>query len=488
MRTALALVAAATVAACGDDGGNTTRDAAVDAKSFDAPPDADLDIGGSWVDRYISASGTAAVSNCQVAPTGVVIDPATAATTPYAGACKADGTFRIIAPASLGAYFLRLGTSFYETTKRTGLDLSTDHLGRSDIGPIAGVTLNINMLGMDPWAAGDAVYAFSSNIGFSQPITFTTGAPNNGDTALNSVTASWNGYKIDSGKLDTLMLMQIGVHTTAGGLGYTSLDRAFGVPPFTMANNTATAINGVFSAPTAASLQLRIDSASFNQFATVVNPNVTNKTIDGSLFATVSTDAKAPPPLLAFSVPTTGVASLDFGTLSYGDPFATQWQRLMRVQAVFSVPYTYAGISGSRSATMTRVVTRATAAAGIIDAVLGPPTAPTIDNVDAFSATTSTTVPKLTWSPPALGTPTDYEVQAYEVTINGSTLKFTSVLKLTTKQTSVRIPEGLLLGQRQYIFSIASRIRQGVDIYATPLQAGDTSSSAETLTALVTTN
>ncbi|HTL33322.1 MAG TPA: hypothetical protein VL326_09365, partial [Kofleriaceae bacterium] len=81
--------------------------------------------------------------------------------------------------------------------------------------------------------------------------------------------------------------------------------------------------------------------------------------------------------------------------------------------------------------------------------------------------------------------PTDYEVQAYEVSLNGSSLKFTPVLKLTTKQTTVRIPTGMLLGQRPYIFSITARIRTGIDIYTTPLQAGDTAASAEVLTALV---
>jgi hypothetical protein len=59
---------------------------------------------------------------------------------------------------------------------------------------------------------------------------------------------------------------------------------------------------------------------------------------------------------------------------------------------------------------------------------------------------------------------------------------------MTTKQTSVRIPAGFLLGQRQYVFSIKSRIRTGVDIYTTPLRNGSSSASAETLTALVTTN
>jgi hypothetical protein len=256
-----------------------------------------------------------------------------------------------------------------------------------------------------------------------------------------------------------------------------------------MANNTAATISGAFTTPTASSLQLRVDSGSFNQFAAVSNPNATTTTLDGSLSATVSPDAKGAPALVAFGTPTNGVASVDFGTLTFGDPFPTGWKRMMRVQAVFQVPFTYAGITTNRGATMTRIASYATANTTIIDAILSPPTSPKFDDLDAHTATTVSLVPKLSWSAPTLGTPTDYEVQVYEVTVvNLSSLKFSSVLKLTTKQTTVRIPVGVLLGQRQYVFSITARMRQGIDIYTTPLQNGETSATAETLTALVTTN
>jgi hypothetical protein len=485
MVTALMVVAAA--AACGDDGGTPlTHDAAVDSpRMIDAPPDADMDVAGSWIDRYVAQNGTTVVAMCNVAPSAVVIDPTTAVLTTYNGVCKPDGTFRIMS-GMLGTYYLRLGSSFYETNHRKDLDFSIDHLGRSDVAAVTGVTLNLSASGMNPWAPGDGLYAFSSNIGFAQVVTFTSGSPNNGDTTLTA-TAPWNGYKIDGGKLDTLQLLQLGSHTTIGGLAYTSLDRVLAAPPFTMANNSSSSITGAFGMPTPGSLNLRIDVASFNQFSAATNPTTTTKTMDGSLFATVSTDAKASPSLLSFGMTTSSIASLDFGTLAYGDPFPVGWQRVMRVQAGFQVPYTYSGITTPRSATITRYVTKATADAGIIDAVIGPPTSPTFDDQDAFTATQVTTVPKLSWGAPTFGTPTDYEVQVYEVSVNGSALKFTSVLKLTTKQTTVRIPENVLLGQRQYVFSITARIRQGIDIYTTPLKSGETSASAETLTALVTT-
>ena len=473
--------------ACGGGGDQGTPDGAVDATQMtDAPPDANLDVAGSWIDRYITESGTSMVPMCTVAPNGVVIDTTTGGTTLHPGACKADGTFRIMPAANLGTYYLRLGSSYYETNKRMGIDFSTDHLGRADVVPVAGVVLNLSLTNLEPWEVGDTIYAFSSNIGYSQVVSFTSGAPSNNATTITG-TAPWSGFKIESNKLDTLTLLQVGAHTTGGGLGYTSLDRVFGAAPFTMGTGTPSTISGAFTTPTASSLQLRVDSSGFNQFATVANPNATTKTMDGSLTATVSADAKGAPALLSFGAPTNGVTSLDFGTLAFGDPFPTTWQRLMRVQAVFQVPYSFAGITTNRGATMTRLVPYATANTTTLDAVLGPPTGPMFDDVNAHTATEISLVPRLAWFPPTLGTPTDYEVQVYEVSVNGSALKFTSVLKLTTKQTSVRIPTGVLLGQRQYVFSIIARMRQGVDIYTTPLRLGDTSATAETLTALVTT-
>ncbi|HTL33464.1 MAG TPA: hypothetical protein VL326_10080, partial [Kofleriaceae bacterium] len=391
MRTVTAVLVFA--AACGDDGGQVMHDAAPVDMMIDVPADANLDLGGTWIDRYVSASGTATVAVCTSSPTAVIVDMTSAGLMSFPGACKADGSFRIVGPPMmLGTYYMRLGTSFYETNKRMGLDFSTDHLGRSDITAATGVTLNFSMTGMDAWAAGDGLYAFSTNVGYSQPLAFTTGAPSNGETTLVA-TAPWSGYKVESAKQDALAIAQLGAHTTGGGLAYTSLDRVFNAPPFTMANGATANVFGAFTTPTAATLQLRIDTASFNTFATVANPTVTTKTMDGALFASVSNDAKSPPSLLTFGVPTTGIASLDFGTLSYGDPYPAAWDRLVRVQAQFPVSYTYAAIASTRNATMTRVVTRATADANVIAAVLGPPTAPKFDGADAFTTTDISTVP-----------------------------------------------------------------------------------------------
>lgn len=486
MRTGLVLVA--TLVACDGPIEHPLVDAGIDNEpDAEVPVDAMVGIHGTWRDNYITSTGTTAQSVCGAAPTAVVVDQTTAMTTPYTGACKSDGSFRIDAPGNLGTYYLRVQGVLYETTKHAGLDLSTDHLGRSDVAGINGAKLAFDLTNLDTWAAGDVLMAFAPNIGFHQNLSFQAGGPTAGATTLTG-TSPWFGYKIEAAKSDVIQIVQLGTHTTGSGYSYLSLDRAYDIPAFTMASNTTQDVSGSFAAPPAATLALNVNVASFNQFATVANPSSAQSTIAGSAYAAPSPDVIPSPSLISFARDSSSPATMNFGTLAYGDPFPADWDRYVKIQEAFAVPYTWNNVSGTFNAQMTRVMTKAEAEANIIDAKLGPPREPKLEGDDAFTKTNISPVPVVSWLPPLLGTPTDYEVQVYEVQVSGSTLKFIPTLRLATKQTSVRIPSGYLLGQRQYVFVIRARSRDSVDMYATPLRAGTSTSTAETLSALVTTD
>lgn len=484
MRWALGLVAM--VAAC-DGAPNMPVDAGADGREIDAPPDADTSIGGMWRDNYFTVNGPMAVSACDLAPSAIVVDATTAQVTPYSGACKPDGSFRIKAPG-LGTYYLNVQGALYETTRHTGIDLSTDHLGRDDLGVAADASLDLNLTGLDAWQAGDVLTAFAPNIGYSRNLQFASGGPQNGGTNLVG-TSPWQGHKLEAAKSDALQIVQLGVHTTAGSLSYVSLDRVYNAQPFTTANNTTQTLGGAFTAPPPGTVTLAVDVDSFDQFATAASPAVAQDTIAGTLYAAPSAEvAVVSPSLISFARDSSSVQALDFGQLGYGDPFPSAWQRYVKIQQAFAVPYTWNNVTGTMNAQMTRVLTKADAEASPIDAKLGPPRNPKLGGVDAFTATNISPVPVVSWDPPALGTATDYDLVVYEVQVSGSTLKFVTTLRMTTKQTSVRVPEGYLLGQRQYIFVIRARARDGADLYETPLRAGSSVSTAETLTALVTTD
>lgn len=480
------VVTCGALAACGDDGGTPVRDDGgllVDSRDIDAPVDANLEITGTWLDTYVTLTGSSTVPSCALAPTAVVIDQTTGAVATYVGSCKADGTFRITTPPSIGTYYIKLGTSWFETNKHSGIDLSSEHLGRSDIASVTSASLAVDMTNMAPWATGDALFAFAANNGDVVRLDVT---PATSATTVQG-TQAWTGSKVDAAKGDTVQLVQLGVHQTGSGLVYQTLDRAF-TATATMANNATSTISGAFTTTTTTSQQIRINNASFNAFSTAVNPNVTTRTFDGAMYASPSTDTPRSPSMFAFTASGAGVASMNFGTMSIVDPYPAAWKRLVRIQEAYVVPYSLNGVNSAVNAIASRVLPASTADTTIIDAILGPPSSPKLDSVDAFTATHISPVVKVSWSAPTLGTPTDYEIQVYDVTIDGTSLELTSVIKLTTKLTTLRIPAGVLLGGRQYVFSIRSRIRENVDIYTTPLRVGETSSSAEVLTAIVTTD
>jgi hypothetical protein len=255
-----------------------------------------------------------------------------------------------------------------------------------------------------------------------------------------------------------------------------------------MNDNTQHAINGAFNTAPASSLNLTINVGTFNNFSADIAPSVGSRSIQGSLFAAISTDVIESPAMFSFAQSSEGVTSMAFGSVSVGDPFPAAWKRLVKIQVAYSVPYMWNGISGSMNATVARVLSKAAAEAGTVAAELGPPTQIKFDADNAMAETAISPVPLLSWSPPSSGSATDYEVQAFEVKTGGGTLTFSPVLRMITKSTSVRIPNGYLLGQRPYVFSIRASARTNSDVATTPLRAGTEWASAEALTALVTTD
>jgi hypothetical protein len=486
MRTYVAVVAL--VAACdGPIKDNSIQpDAAVDPDAI-VGPDAPPSVDGVWRDTYYTTAGpVTAMSSCNNAPQALAVDASNATVTMYNGTCKPDGTFKIEAPGNLGTYYLKVAGVLYETNKRNGIDLSTDKLGRSDVAAITGVTLDLDMTNAQSWTTGDVLVIFGANIGYRQNLVLTSGTPTPGATTVDAA-ASWNGYKIEATKSDGLQLYQLGKHTTGTGYDYASLDRVYTAPALTMENNMPVSLTGAFTTATAGSVALSIDAASFNQFGNIAAPTISTKTVSGFTYATPSTDTIDSPPLISFAQNSDGLTTMTFGTLAYTDPFPSSWSRMVKISVGFTVPYSLNGINGSFNANVTKVVTKQAAEAGAIIAAMGPPTQVKLDGVSAFTVTSVTSVPMITWSAPSVGNATDYEVQIYEVKTSNNALTFTSVLRMVTKQTSVRIPQGYLLGQRSYIVAVRSRNRQGVDVYTTPLRNGSSYSTAETLSALVTT-
>jgi hypothetical protein len=478
-----------TVVACGGGGGSSP-----DAPPIDAPPDiapdADTSVTGTWVDTYYPTSGAVMTPACTSAPVAIVVNPNNGVYDSYPGTCHADGSFTVATPPGVTDYYLRVAGGLYAMTARGGLMLGTDHLGRSDAAGISGVELSLNLYGMQPWALGDVIMVWSENVGFYESLVFDSNAPNVSDTTLTG-TAPWYGDQLVAAKSDVLQVFQLGKHTSAS-LGYVTLDRAYTAAPFTMlaiaTSHIPSAGMDTFVTPSASTMHISIDVPSWDGFASQVTPNTTTHTIAANIFAAVSPDVLPSPPLFSYSQDSSTLGAIDFGTVSFTDPFPAAWQRRIRVSETFSTDYMFNGATGSLNAVMQEIVPLSAAEAGTIAATVGPPRNITIDGGGFFTSTFVNQAPVVAWDAPTLGTPTDYEVTVYEAHVNATQLTFSTTLRLVTKATSVKLPAGYLLGQRQYVFKVTSHSRLGVDVGLTPQHGGGRAISAEVLSSLVTTN
>ena len=88
---------------------------------------------------------------------------------------------------------------------------------------------------------------------------------------------------------------------------------------------------------------------------------------------------------------------------------------------------------------------------------LGPVLSPTIAGRDWFQSQAGVGVtPRLSWQPPALGIATQYEVDLYELRLNGTATAQAFVAALFVADPAVTIPPGLLEAGKYYVIRITA--------------------------------
>ena len=118
--------------------------------------------------------------------------------------------------------------------------------------------------------------------------------------------------------------------------------------------------------------------------------------------------------------------------------------------------------------------------------VVSPPLAVRVNGQDARGTLTSVGLtPEVSWSPPALGAPTSYDVHIFRVspTDTGATQQ-QHVLSLVTKQSPAVIPPGILQPGSAYYVQVKARLTPGQDVERAPNRATTAKASANTVTSV----
>jgi hypothetical protein len=238
------------------------------------------------------------------------------------------------------------------------------------------------------------------------------------------------------------------------------------LPALVTADGSTTTLNsGFLDIAANARLRLRWQRASFMRYGDAVHPGAPATTS----FVAVSSFALPP----AFGTPgdaysllefnTLGSSDIDFGTLRYGNPFPSTWNRTVDAFVGFTKNYLAAGalvseplVRGLSMSVLIDPAARDDANLTLVPA-LTPPRHAQINGKTLFANQLGVgTTPTLTWTAPEVGTPNRYLMRVFELYADGTRSRFRSVASLTTAHTSATLPPGLLQQGRLYVFTIAA--------------------------------
>jgi hypothetical protein len=401
------------------------------------------------------------------------------------GTGQTNGTF-VIPNVDRTPYFLQLGSGYVWMNSRS-LELSYAKLGRSDVvEEPAGTQLALELDGISPWQATDDVQLHSTGVGMgyfsatcaSPFLDVAEGAPSFTGTmdygismrncgAVPAVFDPARGDFVQANQLVGRTDMDAGIPS---GLELQELRRTARI------SNVAKSADGGTDAGTVmmAGMMLPLPTtrqdfdfraSQFEVLAMTAHPSA----IQGSdsmymdtlpRFNEYGSYAGSPDLALATN-PEQGQGDFHV-SFEFGNPFPSTWNRFAVAQGYSYVPFSVGLSDGgtSRNAYYSATVSSQVQVLDGVTQTLVPQVGPVRDvRINGASATTALTgvgtTPLVSWTLPALGTPTRYLVRLYELsaTSSGGTTR-ASRGTFTTAQTQFRLPPGLLAAGKTYMLQL----------------------------------
>jgi hypothetical protein len=391
-----------------------------------------------------------------------------------ATAKRADGTYAI-ADVPEGPHWIRLGTRWVWTSAGF-VDWSADFYGRPDVAfPAASTPLVLNAGNLSPWQSGDGlawvVPFHGTSFEFTFPTPGITNPPRPGEVALGSFGLDFASPELslpllEAAKGDAAYLNQLVASGANPATAPRVLARSMVLPAVTMTEGATTTVNsGFLDIAPSAKVHLRWPRSAFARFADVVSP--------GAVFSDslLGLSAFALPPTLgvpfdAYSLVEfngAGTTDIDFGALRYGHPFPPDWNRTIDAFVAFRKNYLAPGATVSeplvRGLSTVVLIDPATLndSHAVINPGVSPPRGPEINGRTLFNNQLAVgTSPTLSWHPPEVGVADYYFIRVLELRADGTRSVFVPVARLTTENTSMVLPPGLLEPGKLYVITIAA--------------------------------
>jgi hypothetical protein len=491
------------------------------------PTPAQSRVANSFIVTATSSAGGSAQQTWSVTPTGVihgqqlitwhkddgavttpndltsfpinVLIPSSGGYTTLPGTGGADGAFTV-SKVPGGTYMLQFYNNYFQTS-RGQIDLSFDILGRSDAQLASSMTRQLQVNGMAPWQTNDYFQWYSSNLNDTVDL-WPNSAITSGDTVLNLLWGVSGLRMLDASKSDTAYLGQLVptlVSTPSGSIQIYNLSKIYQVTGLTEIDGQINTVGGggaTFSdVALTDSIEGNIKGASFVAMRSSLNPHGTADRT-ASYLDVLPYGANAgwfgnTPDLFAYSGPPI-MDDEDDGPLPFGNPYDSSWPLALAVQDFVKVDYNVPGLGTvSKRAYSSILSTDMPTVSQPIAPLIGPVTSPQIDGIDFFQdQALNTLTPKISWGPPALGTPNQYVVTLCKWVPGASYMDVCGSDAVTmavfyTRGTSIVVPSGILESGSRYYFFIRSTSMAGLNLDATPYRLACPAGLAKSLSGMI---
>ncbi|MGA3193602.1 MAG: fibronectin type III domain-containing protein [Terriglobales bacterium] len=485
----------------------TTTSGATATQSWMVTPGGTITV--NWVNNYWEASG--AVQVPALASAGANLSAmwtnADGSITVQKGSATSPGVFSIPnVPA--GYYWLQIGTAEAFWTNVSTFDAGSNIAG----GPLPTTSTSqstsflFNLSGLESVGELTPVYFDAAVSGVPESLFI----DNANSTSLDNLTLSVGNLDIDWSKISTVFLLQYVPAPPLGPLNNLVIGPSSILTGLTFVDGQQNPITEQLQASTPASIDVNVPGASqWGPLLSNVAPAtpvpfgsallisaqmyVTQGLATGSVplsspagitqFLTLAGTAEQGIPLgtancagtgFALITPTAPQAAIttdeNFGTLTYGDPFPSNWARTVSLCQESTVAIPVPDSSATATFILTDGATAAPSNTPLAPVVL-PVQSPTISGGSFFGASSlNSNVVTLSWTAPTGTAPFGYTVRAYVQTAAGGIPTYAATGgALSTAATSITLPP--LAGGNTYVFSITADADGSANMLMSPFRS-----------------
>lgn len=396
----------------------------------------------------------------------------------FPGYGRPDGTFDI-PEAPAGAYWLRVGNSYFWTDART-VDLDQWQPGRPDQAYGAqGTELSLWLDGLAPWSEGTALEWCVANQGLAFPITgllFET--PPLGATALAPARMAWQGLPLlETAKGDEGMLVQLGPRALPNGETAQAVDRWSRVQGVTFHAGSSTPLVSALAVPPQASVRLGWRRSTYAGLSALIHPGAFPYTqmlqVVAHPLGTKEGWTVGAATVFRYRSNQTDSSDLDLGLVPTGQPYPEAWL-ISNVDHTFAAPFQVDELPGP-AATLVKVGVAMRGLPGA-EAFAGPSVGPLrnvqIGGRSAFERLRGIgTSPLVRWDPPSLGTVQGVWLQVSEFGIQGGQPYLNPLANLyVSGAQEAKVPPFILRPGHRYLLRLRAYRMEGLDYRTQPFR------------------